>query len=118
MNWEKIKLYATTITAILGLSGIIYTGVVNVDTRYAKKVPTEYRLVSLEQKQTLKDLKDLLNKALDKYYFYDEQIKKHVNNEKIKKLYRESEKRVEYLEKRIEKIEEEQEKSKKEYEAS
>lgn len=117
---EKIKLYATTITAVAAVAALIWSAGLKVDQRYihvktfnAAMGDVEYNLATLSRKQQLQELRHLLRQALAKMYFYEEEVRKNPSNQRLKQLLSEAREEVKYLRERIREVEKEQREARK-----
>lgn len=111
---NQIESYAKTITAIAGATAVIYGAVSFVNNQYVNK--TQFKttitqvnaeLFELDKRQKLYELRELLKKALNEMYFYQDLLKKYPENEEIRRKYEEAKDQVEYLREQIRKLEEE-----------
>lgn len=101
MSWLKkltdVKTVVATVSAIIGLAGTIFGGVIWIDTRYAKADT----VVLIEKRLTVAEIRDQLRAALDEYYFLRKQVRKYPNDIEIQDALREAKDHVDDLKKQL-----------------
>lgn len=109
---DSIKQYTGVITGIAAVIGIAFGAVSFVDSRYT--LTTDFsklkvNVLKLESRQSLDELRQALQKALQELYFYRKLLRENPNDETLIQEVEELEEEVAYLKERIREEEEAQE---------